>query len=110
MTILTKVANLLDAMADEADAKPVSSGTPDPLLARLEARVGAPLPDEVRAKLADDDALRRVLAPIIEAPDPPRPLGEPAEKEASATPLTKAERRKAAEDEFAARILRRAQG
>jgi hypothetical protein len=112
MTILTKMASLLEALAEEADTRPPTHATPDPFLSRLEARVGAPLPEEMRAKLGGDEELRKLLTPILDTPDAPRPLGEPSEKSAAPTltPMTKAERRKAAEDEFAERVLRSARG
>lgn len=109
MTILSKVASVLDALADERDARASAPAAPDPLLSRLEERVGSPLPEGVRDKLAQDEDLRKILGPIIEAPEAPRPLGEPSEKSAASTPLSKEERRRAAEDAFAEAIMSRAQ-
>lgn len=108
MTILSKVASVLDALADEQDARPPAETRPDPLLDRLEARVGTPLSEGLRHKLAEDEELRRVLTPVIEAPESPRPLGEPAEKSAtSSTPMSKSERRAEAEQAFADAIMAR---
>lgn len=108
MTFLSKIAAVLDAVADERDALPSVGATPDPLIARLEARVGAPIPDDVRHKLAEDEELRRVLAPVIEAPEAPRPMGGPSEKSASGTaPLSRDERLRLANQAFEDAIMSR---
>lgn len=111
MTFFSKLASVFDALADQEDTRPPPARVQDPLLDRLEARVGSALSDDVRHKLAADTALRQVLAPLIEAPETPRALGGPSEKAAEGVdaPRSKEERRRAAEDRFAADILARRQ-
>lgn len=110
MTLFVKIAELLETLAAEKDKIASQPTAPDPLLTRLEGRVGQ-VPESVRSKLAEDDDLRRILTPILETPETPRALGGPSEKDASdSTPMSKAERLRAAEDQFARTVMSRRHG
>lgn len=112
MSLMEKIANVFDALGADADrrAPSIKTAAVDPLIAAVEARTGAPLSNETRAKLASDPEVRRALERLVETPEPTRPMGAPAEKAAAATPAPssaqgKAERLAEAHNNFARTVL-----
>lgn len=105
MERLIKIAAALDAMADAADAAPKVAEAVDPLVAKLEARTGGPLDADTRRKLASDESFRRTVETLTAAPEAPRSLGGPSEKSAASAPVSKADRMRAAEEQFAAIVM-----
>ena len=86
-----KTASLLEALADEADAREAASTAATTARAgaalndKLAGAIGGEVPEDVRAKLANDPALQSYLAPLLDRAhfEPTRPLGGPSEKSAS---------------------------
>lgn len=118
-TPLLKIASALDLLADEWDrrpATPAADAAPDPLVATLQAELGDRWRPELAQKLAEDQAFREVLEPLVKRAGldggSVRPLGAPVEKMGSAPAVrrTPEEERAEAEAYFAARIMGLNQG
>lgn len=105
MDRLMKIATALDALADVQDSAPKVAETVDPLVAKLEARLGGPVDADTRHKLASDETYRRTVETLTAQPEAPRSLGGPSEKSAASAPVSKADRMRAAEEQFAAMVM-----
>jgi hypothetical protein len=107
-TFMSKLAEVFDALGSAVDAQglpPAASSKPDPLIAAVENRTGTKLSSSTQQKIASDPEMRQAMESLVASPEAPRSLGAPAEKAASSTPTTKAERRQHAENEFARRVM-----
>lgn len=107
--LLLKVADLLDVLGTETTVKRAETA-PDPLVTKVEARLGSQLPPETRSKLANDEGLRAMAASLVAAPEAPQPLGAPSEKSARApSPAQDSpeERMRQANDHFARIVMSR---
>jgi len=117
MNVFTKLADLLDTLADEwPKSTPVqekTASTPEPqpadeIASRYKAATGEDLPSEIRSKIAEDPDLASALSKI--AAVAPSSLGEPSDRKDDAAPLSKAARREDAWERFGTQITERTLG
>lgn len=108
---LRKVAHVLDLTASVLDAqdtekqaalKTARERSTQELAAKFRDATGDDLPESVLQKLAssDEDVLSTVSRLVASSGGPVESLGSSSEKTGGATPMTKAERAKAAYDNF----------
>lgn len=113
-TQLEKIAAALELIADDLDRRPAPAATPaapDPLAVALAEELGERWTPELAQKVAEDEALRAIVEPLVKRAaveaQTVRPLGAPVEKMGSAPSVrrTPEEERADAEAHFAAVIM-----